>query len=89
MKITIEISMYPLDADYKPAIRAFIHQLHTHDGIEYVSNQMSTQVSGKFDDVMPAVTSCIKKSMDDNDKVVFVAKFLNAGLAIARAPDLE
>ncbi len=89
MIITVEISLYPLDADYKPAIRAFIHELRTHDGIETVTNQMSTQVRGEFDAVMPAVTECIRKSMKANDKVVFVTKFLNAGLDIARTPDLE
>ncbi len=89
MQITVELSMYPLDADYKPAIRAFIHRLRTYSGIETVTNQMSTQVRGEFDDVMLAVTACIKQSMTDNDKVVFVTKFLNAGLEIARTPDLE
>jgi len=87
--ITAEISMYPLDADYKPAIRAFIHELHTHIGIETVTNQMSTQVRGEFDAVMPAVTACVRKAMSENDKVVFVTKFLNAGLEIKRTPDLE
>jgi uncharacterized protein YqgV (UPF0045/DUF77 family) len=87
--ITVEISLYPLDIDYKPVVRAFIHQLRKQDGIETVTNQMSTQVRGEFDEVMPAVTACIKKSMADNDKVVFVTKFLNAGLDITKTPDLE
>ena len=30
MKITVDISMYPLDADYKPAIKAFIRELRTY-----------------------------------------------------------
>ena len=66
MKITVEISMYPLDSDYKPAIRAFIHELRGYGDIETVTNQMSTQVRGEFDDVMPAVTGCIKESMSAN-----------------------
>ena len=89
MMITVEMSLYPLNADYKPVIRAFIHELRTYDGIETVTNQMSTQVSGEFDDVMPAVTACIRHSMEGNDKVVFVTKFLNTGLEIMRTPDLE
>ncbi len=89
MKITVEISMYPLDSDYKPAIRAFIHELRGYGDIETVTNQMSTQVRGEFDDVMPAVTGCIKESMSANDKVVFVTKFLNTGLEITQTPDLE
>lgn len=89
MNITVEISMYPLDADYKPAIRAFVHELRTHSGIETVTNQMSTQVVGAFDDVMPAVTTCIRQAMTANEKVVFVTKFLNTGLEINRSPNLE
>jgi len=89
MMISIEISMYPLDADYEPAIRSFIRQLRTQAGIETVTNQMSTQVCGEFDVVMPAVNACIKKSMAENAKVVFVTKLLNAGLPIERLPDLE
>jgi len=89
MMITVELSMYPLDADYKPAIRAFIHELRSHEGVETVTNQMSTQLRGEFEVVMPALTACLKKSMADNDKVVFVTKFLNTGLDITQTPDLE
>jgi uncharacterized protein YqgV (UPF0045/DUF77 family) len=89
MMITVEISLYPLNADYKPVIRAFIHELRTHSGIETVTNQMSTQITGEFDEVMPVVTTGIKKCMEKNGKVVFVTKFLNAGLEILRSPDLE
>ena len=89
MNITVEISMYPLDADYKPAIRTFVHELRAHSGIETVTNQMSTQVLGEFDDVMPAVTACIRQAMTANDKVVFITKLLNTGLEINRLPDLE
>lgn len=89
MMVTVEMSLYPLDNDYEPAILAFIHQLRTYSGIETVTNQLSTQVSGEFDAVMTAVTACVKQSMADNDKVVFVTKFLNAGLDIKQIPDLE
>jgi len=89
MKITVELSMYPLAADYKPSIRAFVKELRGCAGIEIVTNQMSTQVCGEFADVMPAVNGCIERAMAANDKVVFVAKFLNTGLDINRTPDLE
>jgi len=89
MMISVEISLYPLDVDYEPAIRSFIHELRTHAGIDTVTNQMSTQVCGEFDVVMPAISACIKKSMAENDKVVFVTKFLNIGLPIQRPPELE
>lgn len=89
MNITLEISMYPLDADYKPAIKSFIHMLRSHTQLEVLSNQMSTQVRGEFDDVMAAYNECMKASMSDNERVVFVSKCLNAGLDISRPPDIE
>ncbi len=89
MKITVEISMYPLDAEYKPPIKAFVRRLREHAGLETRTNQMSTQVRGEFDAVMGAVNACMKQSMADNDKVVFVIKCLNADLDIARTPDID
>lgn len=89
MNITVEISMYPLDADYKPPIKAFVRRLREHPGLETRTNQMSTQVRGEFDAVMGAVNACMKQSMADNDKVAFVIKCLNADLDIARTPDID
>jgi len=89
MKITLDISMYPLDADYKPPIKAFVRQLRGHDDLEIVTNQMSTQVRGDFDVVTGAVNACMKQSMTDNDKVIFVTKCLNGDLEIQRLPTID
>ena len=42
MKITVDISMYPLDSNYIPPIKAFIRALREHEGLEIVTNQLST-----------------------------------------------
>jgi len=89
MNITVDISMYPLDADYKPAIKAFIRHLREFDGLILVTNQMSTQINGEFDVVTASVNTCIRESMEKQDKVVFVARYLNADLDIARLPDID
>jgi uncharacterized protein YqgV (UPF0045/DUF77 family) len=89
MKITVDISMYPLDADYKPAIRAFIRRLRQYEGLTLVTNQLSTQINGEFDAVTAALNVCIKDSMASQDKVVFVARYLNADLDIATLPDID
>ena len=89
MKITLDISMYPLDADYKPPIKSFIRDLRGRDGIELVTSQMSTQVRGEFDAVWDAVNACMKKAMREDGKVVFVSKCLNSDLDITRAPDID
>ena len=89
MKITVDISMYPLDADYKPAIKAFIRRLRGCEGLTLVTNQMSTQINGEFDEVTAAVNECIKDSMERESKVVFVARYLNADLDIDRLPNID
>lgn len=89
MKITLEISMYPLDQDYKPPIKAFVRELRGQDGLEIVTNQMSTQVRGEFDAVMGAINACMKRRMSEDGKVIFVMKCLNGDLEIQRPPRIE
>lgn len=89
MNITADISMYPLDADYKPAIKDFIRRLRSRPGLTLVTNQLSTQVTGEFDAVTGAVNDCMRESMDGDTRVVFVARYLNTALDIDRLPDIE
>jgi uncharacterized protein YqgV (UPF0045/DUF77 family) len=81
--------MYPLDADYKPAIKAFIRKLRTFDGLTLVTNQLSTQLNGEYDQVTAALNTCIREGMEQQGKVVFVARYLNADLDISRLPDID
>ena len=55
MMLTAELSLYPLQQDYIPVIRRFIEELNTRDGLDIVTNAMSTQIRGDFDRVMAAV----------------------------------
>lgn len=89
MKITVDISMYPLDADNKPPIKAFIRKLRTFKGLELVTNQMSTQISGEYDDVHSAINACMRESMEQQNKVVFIARYLNVSMDISRLPDID
>jgi uncharacterized protein YqgV (UPF0045/DUF77 family) len=88
MRITADMSMYPLADEYKPAIISFIKELREVDGLEVVTNQLSTQMRGEFDVVTNAINSCLKQSMVEQGKLVLVVKYLNADLDIAVAPDL-
>jgi uncharacterized protein YqgV (UPF0045/DUF77 family) len=80
MKLSVEVSMYPLNQDYIPPIQAFIDNLNTYPNIKVNTNALSTQVSGEFELVSNAVTECIKKTISEFDnegkKVVFVMKWL-------------
>ena len=47
MRTAIEISLYPLDADYIPPIKAFIDRLNTYPELQVTTNAMSTQIAGR------------------------------------------
>jgi uncharacterized protein YqgV (UPF0045/DUF77 family) len=89
MRITADISMYPLAEDYKPAIKAFIRNLRDFDGLTLVTNQLSTQINGDFELVTAALNHCMCESMKKQDKVVFVARYLSADLDIRQLPDID
>ncbi len=89
MKITVDISLYPLDTNYIPSIKAFILHLRTFPGLEIVTNQLSTQLRGEFEQVTEAINSCIRESMTGEQKVVFVTRYLNSDLEIGRLPDID
>jgi uncharacterized protein YqgV (UPF0045/DUF77 family) len=77
MKVAVDISLYPLDADFIPPIKDVIDRLNTHDSLEVWTNAMSTQVVGEFDDVMDALRQEIGTTFEQLPKGVFVLKMFN------------
>ena len=80
MKLTIEISKYPLADNYLEPIKGFIDQLNQYPNLHVLTNTLSTQVFGDYDEVMAALQACIKWSFEQYGKVVFVCKFLHGDL---------
>jgi len=77
MQVAVDISLYPLDADFIAPIKDVIKRLGQHDGVEVEYNRMSTQLRGDYDTVMPALTEEIRKTFVDVPKAVFAIKILN------------
>ena len=77
MKISIEISHYPLSEQFKEPIKNFIRSLMKNENIEVKPNAISTHVFGEFDEVMATVTSCMKKAMELPSSI-FILKILNS-----------
>ena len=77
MKIAVDISLYPLTADFVPPISDVIERLNTHDDLEVWTNAMSTQVVGEFATVWEALGKEIGATFDKLPKGVFVMKVLN------------
>ena len=76
MKLTVEMSLYPLQDDYIPVIKAFIEAAREHPGLEIVTNAMSTQVSGDYDTVFGLVREGLASSYRQFGKQVLVCKFI-------------
>lgn len=78
MKISIELSLYPLaEEQYKTEIWAFIKRLRGVEGLQVVTNGMSTQVFGDYDLAVSHVMAEMKKVHQATDAAIFVCKFIN------------
>ena len=82
MKATVEISKYPLNADYEPPIIDFIERLNANKNVLVKTNATATQVVGEFEEVMSLLQAEIKSSFEKYGKAIFVMKVLNGDLDI-------
>jgi uncharacterized protein YqgV (UPF0045/DUF77 family) len=89
MRITAELSLYPLRDDPIPVILAFIDGLCEENDLELTVNQMSTQIRGELEEVMRCVHGALARSFASGAPQVLVAKFLNSDLPIGQPPDLD
>lgn len=76
MHSAIEISLYPLDANYIPSIKAFIERLNTYPELNVVTNAMSTQVSGEHRRLFEIVAKETETTFGEQGRKVFVMKVL-------------
>lgn len=62
MKISVELTLTPLQDDFEPAIIHFIKQLRVSK-LKVLENPLSTQVYGDYDEVMRVLTTEIKDAL--------------------------
>ena len=76
MKMTAELSMYPLKEEFIPPIDAVIDKLNSFDGLEVNTFATATTLVGEFDVVMQAITQTLEWSYENFGLAVFVAKLI-------------
>jgi uncharacterized protein YqgV (UPF0045/DUF77 family) len=80
MDIGVEISLYALKADYIPAVHDFLGRLSAQQGLKVMTNSMSTQVFGGFDEVMEALRVALAATLAGmaagSERAVFVMKVI-------------
>jgi len=75
-----ELSLYPLTPDYSPVIVDFIRLLRAQPGVTVATNGLSTQLTGKYADVMAALTVAMRPTIEGAVTCSFVIKVLNVGI---------
>ena len=81
MQVAVDISLYPLDADFVPPIKDIIERFNVHEDIEIWTNAMSTQLVGEYDVVMRALRQEIGTTFEQLPKAVFTIRILNNPVA--------
>lgn len=80
MKLSVDISYYPLNAEFIPHIKNLITRLAAYPQLEIKRNSMSTQIFGEYD----VVFDCLKKELRESAELphsVFILKMVNADLS--------
>ena len=81
MQVAVDISLYPLQDDFIPPIKDVIARLNQYAALEVVTNPMSTQVRGDFDEVMSALQVELRETFEQVPKAVFAMRILNNPIA--------
>ncbi|HKL62461.1 MAG TPA: YkoF family thiamine/hydroxymethylpyrimidine-binding protein [Woeseiaceae bacterium] len=85
VRITVDVSLYPLADEFIPAIDEFIARLNGRPELTVHTNPVSTRISGDYDAVWDALKAEVRETFEREGKAVFVLKVLNAGEADAGA----
>ena len=76
MMVTVEISMYPLHANFRELVQDFIKKLEAHRGFSVDPGPTSTVIIGEYRGVMKAITELLEWSHREHGQSVFVTKFI-------------
>ena len=76
MRVTAELSLYPLAGDVEAPVWAFIEQIIASNRCSVATNSMSTQITGESTDVFDSVRQALETSYEACGRQVLVAKFI-------------
>lgn len=77
MKVSIELTLTPLQNDFEEHIISFIKKLRA-SGFTVLENPLSTQIYGEYDEIMTFLTKEIKESFESMDNVLLYMKMVKS-----------
>lgn len=81
MRISVDISLYPLTEGYVEPILAFINKLEANPNLVVKRNSLATQVFGEYRDVMDCLDAEMEAVFDALPHSVFVMKLIGTDRA--------
>jgi len=80
MQASVEISLYPLNENYKAIIKSFLGEIKgKNKNLKIETNLMSTQIFGDYDEVFELLKSGMK-DVFEKYPAIFVMKFIGKNL---------
>ena len=76
MQVTIDVSMYPFNSDFKPPIKDFISKINLHKDLKIKTFPTSTVVQGDYGQAMDAIKDAISIGHDQSERAVYVLKVI-------------
>jgi uncharacterized protein YqgV (UPF0045/DUF77 family) len=76
MRVTAELSLYPLAGAVEEPVWAFIEHIIGANSCSAATNSMSTQITGESRDVFECVREALEASYAEFGRQVLVAKFI-------------
>ena len=77
MKISVELTLMPLQHDFETPIIDFIKRLR-NSKFKILENPMSTQIYGDYDELMPYLTNEIKATLEQQEDAVLNVKIVTS-----------
>lgn len=76
MKLSAEITLYPLQDGYLEVIIATIEKLNNYPKIDVTTFPTATILIGDYEDVMSTINEVIAWSFENYGKCIFITKFI-------------
>tara|TARA_B100001057_G_scaffold336381_1_gene337186 strand:+ start:1179 stop:1439 length:261 start_codon:yes stop_codon:yes gene_type:complete len=76
MNVSVEITLMPLNDNYKEVIKNFIISIR-NNGLKILENPLSTQIYGDYDKIMDLLNNRIKEIFYENNGIMINLKIVN------------
>lgn len=77
MKISVEITLLPLQDDFEDLIKSFILTLR-NSKFTVLENPLSTQIYGEYSEVMAFLTSAVENTFENTEHIVVNMKIVKS-----------